>query len=69
MSYVAEQARGLGTRLQSRRWDDPPHTMETLDAAIAELAALRRVAEDSEDDEAVQETLANLSEIRRQLEA
>jgi hypothetical protein len=68
MSYVAEQARGLGTRLQSRRWDDPPHTMETLDAAIAELAALRRVAVDSEDEQALQEILADLTAIRRQLD-
>jgi hypothetical protein len=69
MSYVAEQARALGTRLQSRRWDDPPHTLETLDAAVAELAALRRVAVDSEDEQALQEVLAKLTEIRRQLDA
>ncbi len=43
--------------------------METLDAAIAELVALRRVAVDSEDDQALQETLANLSEVRRQFDA
>jgi hypothetical protein len=69
MSYVAEQARSLGSRLQSRRWDDPPHTIDTMDGAIAELAALRRVAVDSEDEQALQEVLAGLSEIRRQLDA
>ena len=67
MSHVAEQARSLGSRLQSRRWNDPPHTMETMDDAIAELAALRRVAVDSEDDQALQEVPAGVSEIRRQL--
>jgi len=55
-------------RLLSRRWDDPPHTIETMDGAIAELAALRHVAVDSEDLEALQEVLAELAEIRRELE-
>jgi hypothetical protein len=55
-------------RLLSRRWDDPPHTIETMDSAIAELAALRHVAVDSEDLEALQEVLAELTEIRRQVE-
>lgn len=68
MSYVAEQARALGMRLLSRRWDDPPHTLDTMDSAIAELAALRHVAVDSEDLEALQEVLAELTEIRRQVE-
>lgn len=68
MSYVAEQARALGMRLLSRRWDDPPHTIDTMDSAIAELAALRHVAVDSEDLEALQEVLAELAEIRRQVE-
>jgi len=40
-----------------------------MDGAIAELAALRRVAVDSEDEQALQEVLAGLSEIRRQLDA
>lgn len=68
MSYVAEQARALGMRLLSRRWDDPPHTLDTMDSAIAELAALRHVAADSDDLEALQEVLAELTEIRRQVE-
>jgi hypothetical protein len=68
VSYVAEQARALGMRLLSRRWDDPPHTIDTMDSAIAELAALRHVAVDSEDLEALQEVLAELAEIRRQVE-
>jgi hypothetical protein len=68
VSYVADQARGLGLRLLSRRWDDPPHTVDTMDSAIAELAALRHVAVDSEDVEAIQEVLAELTEIRRDLE-
>jgi hypothetical protein len=55
-------------RLLSRRWDDPPHTLDTMDSAIAELAALRNVAVDSEDLEALQEVLAELTEIRRQVE-
>jgi len=55
-------------RLLSRRWDDPPHTIETMDSAIAELAALRHVAVDSEDLEAVQDVLAELTEIRGELE-
>jgi hypothetical protein len=55
-------------RLLSRRWDDPPHTLDTMDSAIAELAALRHVAVDSEDLEALQEVLAELTEIRRQVE-
>lgn len=46
MSYVAEEARALGLRLQSRRWDDPAHTIDTMDSAIAELAAMRKVAVD-----------------------
>jgi hypothetical protein len=69
VSYVADQARGLGLRLLSRRWDDPPHTLDTMDSAIAELAALRHVAVDSEDVEALQEVLAELTEMRRQLES
>jgi hypothetical protein len=69
VSYVADQARGLGLRLLSRRWDDPPHTIDTMDSAIAELAALRHVAVDSEDIEALQEVLAELNEMRRQLES
>ncbi|MFZ0918875.1 MAG: hypothetical protein WB807_08480 [Candidatus Dormiibacterota bacterium] len=69
MSLVADQARALGLRLLSRRWDDPPHTIETMDTAIAELAALRRVAVDSEDLEALQEVLAEITEMRRQLDA
>jgi ribosomal protein L13E len=69
MSYVAEQARALGLRLQTRRWDDPAHTIDTMDAAIAELAGLRRVAVDSEDLDALQEVLAELTDMRHRLEA
>ena len=68
MSHVAVEARALGLRLLSRRWDDPPHTIETMDGATAELAALRRAAADSEDIEALQEVLAELTEMRRRLD-
>lgn len=56
-------------RVLSRRWDDPAHTIETMDTAIAELAALRRVAVDSEDMDALEEVLAEITEMRRQLES
>jgi hypothetical protein len=69
VSEVAEEARALGLRLLSRRWDDPAHTIETMDSVIAELAALRRVAVDSEDMQALQEVLAEITEMRRQLDA
>lgn len=69
MSHVAEEARALGLRLLSRRWDDPPHTVETMDGAIAELAALRRVAVDSEDSDAVREVLKEITEMRRELDS
>lgn len=69
MSDIADEARALGLRLQSRRWDDPAHTIDTMDAAIAELAGLRKVAVDSEDLDALQEVLADLTEMRRQLES
>jgi hypothetical protein len=68
VSYVADEARALGLRLQTRRFDDPAHTVDTMDAAIAELAGLRHVAIDSEDLDALQEVLAELTEMRRQLE-
>jgi hypothetical protein len=68
MSYVADEARALALRLQSRRWDDPAHTLDTMDAAIAELAGLRKVAVDAEDIDALQEVLAELTEMRRQLD-
>jgi hypothetical protein len=68
VSHVAEEARALGLRLQSRRWDDPPHTLDTMDSAIAELAALRHVAVDADDLVALQDVLAELSEMRRQLD-
>jgi len=67
VSHVAEEARALGLRLLSRRWDDPPHTIDTMDSAIAEIAVLRRVAVDSEDMEALQEVLRELTEMRSQL--
>jgi hypothetical protein len=67
VSHVAEEARALGLRLLSRRWDDPPHTIDTMDSAIAEIAVLRRVAVDSEDMEALQEVLGELAEMRSQL--
>jgi hypothetical protein len=69
VSNVAEEARALGLRLLSRRWDDPAHTLETMDTAIGQLAALRRVAVDSEDLTALQDVLAELNEMRRQLES
>jgi hypothetical protein len=68
VSYVADEARALGLRLQTRRFDDAAHTVDTMDAAIAELAGLRKVAIDSEDLDALQEVLAELTEMRRQLE-
>ena len=69
MSHVAEEARALGLRLLTRRWDDPPHTISGVDAAIAELAGLRRVAVDSEDMQALQEVLAAFAEVRRNLDS
>jgi len=69
MSHVADEARALGLRLLNRRYDDPPHTIETMDAAIAELAGLRRVAVDAEDLDAVQDVLTELTEFRRQLDS
>jgi hypothetical protein len=67
MSYVAEQARALGMRMLSRRYDDPPHSMTSIDAAIEELAALRRVAVDSEDMQALEEVLGEFTEVRERL--
>ena len=69
MTEVADQARALGMRLLSRRWDDPLHTIETMDAAIAELAALRHVAVDSEDLQALHDVLEEITEMRRQLDS
>jgi ATP-dependent DNA ligase len=69
LSHVAEEARSLGLRLFSRRWDDPPHTVESMDAAIAELAALRRVAIDGEDLAALEEVLAEFADLRDRLES
>jgi hypothetical protein len=69
VSHVAVEARALGLRLLSRRWDDPPHTLDTMESAIAELVALRRFAVDSDDTEALQEVLAEISEMRRVLDA
>jgi hypothetical protein len=69
VSQVAEEARALGKRLLSRRYDDPPHTIAIIDSGIAELAALRRVAVDAEDMQALQEVLAEFAEIRRRLES
>jgi hypothetical protein len=64
VSHVAEEARALGLRLLSRRWDDPPHTIETMDGAIGELAALRRIAVDSEDLAALQDVLTEVTAMR-----
>ena len=69
MSHVAEEARALGLRLLSRRWDDPPHTIDAMELAIAELVALRRFAVDSDDTEALQEVLGEIGEMRRVLDA
>jgi hypothetical protein len=69
LSHVAEEARSLGLRLLSRRWDDPPHTSESMDAAVAELAALRRVAVDAEDLAALEEVLAEFADLRDRLES
>jgi hypothetical protein len=69
VSHVAEEARALGLRLLSRRWDDPPHTIETMDTAIGKLAALRRVALDSEDAAALQEVLGEVTEMRRRVDS
>lgn len=69
MSHVADETRALGLRLLSRRWDDPPHTIDTMDTAIAELAALRRVAVDSEDIQALQDVVAEITDMRRELDA
>jgi hypothetical protein len=69
LSHVAEEARALGLRLLSRRWDDPPHTIERMDAAIAELAALRRIAVDAEDLQALQDMLAEFVGVRERIES
>jgi hypothetical protein len=69
LSHVAEEARALGLRLLSRRWDDPPHTIERMDAAIAELAALRRIAVDAEDLQALQDVLAEFVGVRERMES
>jgi hypothetical protein len=69
MSHVAEEARALGMRLLSRSYDDPPHTIATIDARVAELAALRRVAVDAEDTQAREEVLAEFAEVRRRLDS
>jgi hypothetical protein len=69
MSDVAEQARALAKRMLSRRYDDPPHSITSIDAAIEELAALNRAAVDSEDREALQEVLAEFTAVRGQLES
>lgn len=67
MSSVAEQARALAKRMLSRRYDDPPHTLASIDAAIEELAALRRTAVDSEDAEALEEVLQEFTDVRDRL--
>ncbi len=67
MSNVADEARALGKRMLSRRYDDPPHTIMSIDAAIEELAALQRVAADSEDTEALQEVLDEFTVVRDRL--
>lgn len=66
---MAEEARALGLRLLSRRWDDPPHTIERMDAAIGELAALRRIAVDAEDLQALQDVLAEFVDLRERIES
>jgi hypothetical protein len=40
-----------------------------MDTAIAELAALRRVAVDSEDIQALQDVVAEITDMRRELDA
>jgi hypothetical protein len=69
MSSVAEQARALGKRMLSRRYDDPPHTIVSIDAAIEELAVLQRVAVDAEDTDALQAVLDEFTEVRDRLES
>lgn len=67
MSSVAEQARALAKRMLSRRYDDPPHTLASIDAAIEELAALRRTAANSEDAETLEEVLREFTDVRDRL--
>jgi hypothetical protein len=69
MSYVADEARALAKRMLSRRYDDPPHTLASIDEAIEELAALRRVAVDSEDTQALEEVLDEFAAVRERLES
>lgn len=64
---MAEQARALAKRMLSRRYDDPPHTLASIDAAIEELAALRRTAVDSEDAETLEEVLREFTDLRDRL--
>jgi hypothetical protein len=68
VSDVAAQARSLGLRMLSRRYDDPPHTIASIDAAIAELAGLSRVAVDAEDTEALQGVLDEFTAVRERLD-
>ncbi len=64
---MAEQARALAKRMLSRRYDDPPHTLASIDAAIEELAALRRTAVNSEDAETLEEVLREFTDVRDRL--
>jgi hypothetical protein len=69
VSHVAEEARALGLRMLSRRWDDPPTTIASIDVAITQLAALRRVAIDAEDLQALKAVLAEFADLRDRLES
>jgi len=69
MSDVAAEARALALRILSRRWDDPPRTVESIDTAIAQLEQLRGQSRDAEDAEAIREALEAATDVRRELKA
>ena len=69
MSDVADSARALAMRLLSRRWDDPPRTVASVDATIAQLEQLRAHSRDADDAGAIGEALQTAADVRRELEA
>jgi hypothetical protein len=69
MSDVADSARALVLRLMSRRWDDPPRTVASVDATIAQLEQLRAHSRDADDAVAIRESLEAAADVRRELRA
>jgi hypothetical protein len=67
MSDVADSARALVLRLMSRRWDDPPRTVASVDATVAQLEQLRAHSRDADDAVAIRESLQAAADVRREL--